>query len=111
MCVLSQSIRHFTFESSWPDAFSAHCRICFSKRQFVFGRFAEKQRGGVHGIGRGLVVLGVVGVVFVDPVEFLLQDADRRLADGLATLGLPERFLVLIERRRGMPPGWRRAAS
>ena len=66
--------------------------------QFVLGRFAEQQRGGVHGVGRGFVVLGVVGVVLVDAVEFLLQDADRRLADGLATLGLPERFLVLIER-------------
>ena len=31
MCVLSQSISHFTFESSWPDAFSAHSLICFSR--------------------------------------------------------------------------------
>ena len=66
--------------------------------QFIRGRLAEQQRGGVHGVGRGFVVLGVVGVVLVDPVEFLLQDADRRLADGLAPLGLPQRFLVLIER-------------
>ncbi len=58
--------------------------------QFLFRRLAEQQRGGVHGVGRRLVVLGVVGVVLVDPVEFLLQDANRRLADGLATLGLPE---------------------
>ena len=30
MCVLSQSIRQFTFESSWLDAFSAQDRICLS---------------------------------------------------------------------------------
>ena len=66
-----------TFESSWPDACSAHVPHLLEQGQFLVGRLAEQQRGGVHGVGRRLVVLVVVGVVLVDPVEFLLQDADR----------------------------------
>lgn len=66
--------------------------------EFLVGWFAEKKRGGVHGVGRGFVVLSVVGVIFVNAVEFLLQDANRRLAGGLAPFGLPKRFFVLVER-------------
>ena len=41
-----------------------------------------------------LIVLAVVGVVFINPVEFLPQDADRRLTKALATFGPAQRLLA-----------------
>jgi hypothetical protein len=40
--------------------------------QFLLGRLAEEAAGGVHGVGRRLVILVVVGVVLLDAVQFTL---------------------------------------